>query len=220
MKDSTLVSINERYSGLSESTCCLSCGGAMSKSDPKPGEVCLDLGSGRGNDVLRLAEAVGSTGFVYGVDISDGMLEKARKNARKLGVENVAFLQSTLDALPLERETVDMIISNCTINHASDKPAVWREVYRVLREGGRFVVSDIYSLEEVPEEYSCDPEAVAQCWAGSVPKETWIETVRAAGFTDIEILEESAPYKKGAVNVASFTVTGRKSARTCHCGRR
>ncbi|MHB9028695.1 MAG: methyltransferase domain-containing protein [Candidatus Latescibacterota bacterium] len=220
MEDTTLGPIRERYSGLAESACCLSCGGAVNRSDPKPGEVCLDLGSGRGADVLRLADAVGSTGYVYGVDISDGMLEKARRNARKLGVENAAFLQSTLDALPFGEETVDLVISNCTINHAPDKRAVWREVYRVLRQGGRFVVSDIYSLGEVPAEYRNDPEAVAECWAGSIPRETWLETVRSAGFTNIEILEESAPYPKGAVTVASFTVAGRKPARTCHCGRR
>jgi SAM-dependent methyltransferase len=220
VKDNTLGSINERYSGLAESSCCLSCGGAVTRSDPKTGEVCLDLGSGRGNDVLRLAEAVGSAGYVYGVDISDGMLEKARRNAHKLGVENAAFLKSALDSLPLEGETVDLVVSNCTINHAYDKSAVWREVYRVLRKGGRFVVSDIYSLGEVPEEYRTDPEAVAECWAGSVPREAWLESVRSAGFTDIEILEESAPYPKGAVTVASFTVMGRKPSRTCHCGRR
>jgi SAM-dependent methyltransferase len=220
LTDNTLDSINQRYSGLSESACCLSCGGAANRSNPKPGEVCLDLGSGRGNDVIRLAEAVGSTGYVYGVDISDGMLEKARRNARKLGIDNADFLKSSLDALPLGEETVDLVISNCTINHVSDKSAVWREVYRVLRKGGRFVVSDIYSLGEVPGEYRLNPEAVAECWAGSVPRETWLETVRSAGFTDVEILEESAPYPKGAVTVASFTVSGRKPARTCQCGRR
>lgn len=215
-----LESINERYSTLAESACCLSCGGAAGHGDPKPGEVCLDLGSGRGTDVLRLAGEVGPTGYVYGVDISEGMLEKARKTAEKLGVENAAFLQSTLDSLPLGNGMVDLVISNCTINHASDKPAVWREVYRVLRDGGRFVVSDIYSIGEVPEEYRTNPEAVAECWAGSVPRADYLETVRAAGFTDIAILEESAPYPKGAVEVASFTLAGRKPSRACCCGRR
>ncbi len=220
MEDKNLESINNRYSGLAESSCCLSCGGAAGLSDPKSGEVCLDLGSGRGTDVLRLAETVGPSGFVYGVDISAGMLEKARKTARTLGVENVSFLQCPLDSLSIENGIVDLVISNCTINHAPDKAAVWREVFRVLRDGGRFVVSDIYSLGEVPEEYCSDPDAVAECWAGAVPKEDWLETVRNAGFTDVEIMEESAPYPKGAVEVASFTVAGRKPSRACCCGRR
>lgn len=220
MEDKNLASINNRYSDLAESSCCLSCGGAAGLSDPKPGEVCLDLGSGRGTDVLRLAETVGPGGFVYGVDISEGMLEKARKTARTLGVENVSFLQCPLESLSIEDGAVDLVISNCTLNHAADKDAVWREVFRVLRPGGRFVVSDIYSIGEVPEEFRTDPDAVAECWAGSVPKETWLETVRTAGFTDVNILEESAPYPKGAVKVASFTVAGRKPSRTCQCGRR
>ena len=220
MEDKNLASINERYSKLAESSCCLSCGGAAGHSDPRPGEVCLDLGSGRGNDVLRLAETVGPEGFVYGVDVSEGMLEKARLTAERLGVTNVAFLFSSLQTLPLEEETVNLVISNCTINHAADKAAVWREVYRVLRKGGRFVVSDIYALGEVPEEYSNDPTAVAECWAGSVTRDEYLKTLNDAGFTGIAILEESKPYPKGAIEVASFTITGNKPAHTCNCGRR
>ena len=202
--------IQVRYSKLAEETCCLSCGGAIDYSKVKPGEVCVDLGSGRGTDVLRLAEDVGDNGFVYGIDVSDGMLKKAEKNAKKLGVENVKFLKSELENIKLESETANLVISNCTINHADDKDQVWREVIRILKKSGRFVVSDIYSIGEVPEKYRNDPTAVAECWAGAVTKQEYIDTLTLVGFIDIEIIEESAPYEKGKIEVASFTITGRK----------
>ena len=110
-----------------------------------PGEVCVDLGSGRGTDVIRLAEEVGAEGFVYGIDISDGMLTKAEATARKLGVSNVKFIKTDLQNLLLNDKSVDLVISNCTINHAPDKQRVWNEIARILKKGGRFVVSDIYS---------------------------------------------------------------------------
>ena len=137
--------INNRYSELAESDCCLSCGGAINYAEPKAGEVCVDLGSGRGTDVLRMAESVGETGFVYGIDISDGMLEKARLNAEKFGVANVQFVQSELEKLDLPDKVADLVISNCTLNHAGDKQAVWNEIHRILKKGGRFVISDIYA---------------------------------------------------------------------------
>jgi len=166
VKMSTIKStdaINIRYSELSTSSCCLSCGGAVNYARAEMGEVCLDLGSGRGNDVFKLAEAVGNKGYVYGMDISDGMLEKAKKTAQKLEIENVAFLRTRLEKIPLEDNSLDLIISNCTINHAEDKQAVWNEIFRVLKNGGRFVVSDIYSSVKVPEEYANDLEAIAEC---------------------------------------------------------
>ena len=215
--ESNVDSINRRYSELAAESCCLSCGSALGYSEPRPGEVCLDLGSGRGNDVMRMAEKVGEGGFVYGLDISDGMLEKARKQAEKLGVENVSFLKTTLEEIPLEDDSVDLVISNCTINHAADKNAVWSEIYRILKKGGRFVVSDIYSLQTVPEKYADDPEAVAECWAGAVTKREYLKTLLKNKFAAIEILEESDPYPKGEIEVASFTICGIKSASTCCC---
>jgi len=205
--ENNIEAIKSRYSDLADSCCCLSCGGALNYVKPADGEVCADLGSGRGLDVLRMAEAVGSEGFAYGVDISEGMLKKANKNADKLGIENVRFLKSPLEIIPLDDASIDVLISNCTINHADDKLAVWREVYRVLKPGGRFVVSDIYSMQPVPEKYADNPEAVAECWAGAVTKNVYFETLRRAGFPEVKILEESDPYPKGEIEVASFTIT-------------
>jgi arsenite methyltransferase len=211
----TIDAINIRYSELAEDSCCLSCGGAVNHGKVQPGEVCVDLGSGRGNDVMRMAEETGDTGFAWGIDISVGMLEKATKTADRLGVKNVGFKQSVLEVIPLEAETADLVISNCTINHADNKQAVWNEIYRVLKMGGRFVVSDIFATAPVPDEYRNDPDAVAECWAGSVTRDVYLEQLKYAGFKNIEILEESKPYPKGSIEVVSWTIAGKKS---CGCG--
>ncbi|MGE5457675.1 MAG: methyltransferase domain-containing protein [Methanococcaceae archaeon] len=211
------IEITNRYNELAKDNCCLSCGGALEYSSPKTGEICVDLGSGRGNDVIRMAQAVGMTGFAFGVDISDNMLDKAAKNAEKLDIKNVKFIKSELENLCLEGNLADLVISNCTINHASDKVRVWDEIFRILKKGGRFVISDIYSIEEVPDQYKNDPAAVAECWAGAVTKELYLDIIKQAGFPDVQILEESQPYSKGNIEVASFTIAGKKPSGCC-CG--
>ena len=203
---------------MAKTECCLSCGGALNFSKVQPGEICVDLGSGRGTDVLRMAEQTGETGFVYGIDISEGMLATARENALKFGLNNAKFVRSDLEKLDLPDLTADLVISNCTINHATDKTAVWSEIFRILKKGGRFVVSDIYATSPVPDEYRTDPVAVAECWAGSVTREEYLETLHLAGFQSVTILEESKPYPKGKVEVCSFTIAGtRPAAKSCCC---
>jgi ubiquinone/menaquinone biosynthesis C-methylase UbiE len=176
--------------------------------DALPGHKCLDLGCGRGTDVMRMAERVGEAGHAYGIDITDSMLDKARRTAEKLGVKNVTFLKADLAQLPLGESEVDWITSNCVLNHAEDKAAVWREIARVLKPGGHFVVSDIYAIEPVPEIYRTDPDAVAECWAGAILKSEYLEAIRNAGLTNVQIIEESTPYEKGKIKVASFTLSG------------
>lgn len=210
--------INNRYSVLAESTCCLSCGGALNYSDALPGEICVDLGSGRGTDTLRLADKVGEEGFAYGIDLSDGMIKKARETAERLGVPNVSFIQSELKKINLPDDSVNLVISNCTINHASDKQIVWNEIFRILKDGGRFVVSDIYSTVPVPDEYKNDPVAVSECWAGSVTRDQYLDHLTNAGFSSIRIIEESEPYEKGKVLVASWTISAIKRSEGCGCG--
>jgi arsenite methyltransferase len=209
--------INKRYSELAESSCCLSCGGAINHSDALPGEVCVDLGSGRGTDVLRLAELVGKDGFVYGIDISDGMIQKAVSTANRLGITNVNFIQSPLEKINLNNNIADLVISNCTINHAEDKQAVWDEIFRILKNGGRFVISDIYATTPIPEEYKNDPVAISECWAGSVTRSEYLEQLYNSGFDSIRIIEESAPYEKGKAMVASWTIAGEKPSESCSC---
>lgn len=211
-----IVEINKRYTELASSDCCLSCGSAIEYAGAQQGEVCVDLGSGRGTDVLRLADEVGETGFVYGIDISEGMIEKARLNAEKFGVGNVKFLRSELEKMEIPTKSVHLVISNCTINHAENKQAVWNEIYRILKGNGRFIVSDIYATSPVPAEYRNDPVAVSECWAGSVTREEYMETLEKAGFVNVNVLEESVPYPKGKIEVVSFTIAGFKPACNCH----
>jgi len=213
----SLVEINKRYSELATSDCCLSCGGAVNYAEAQPNEVCVDLGSGRGTDVIRLAEVIGKSGFVYGIDISEGMIEKSFETAQRLNITNVKFIHSNLEKIKLNDSVADLVISNCTINHASDKQAVWNEIYRILKKGGRFVVSDIYSTGPVPEEYKNDPVAIAECWAGSITREEYMKQLENAGFSEVSIIEESAPYDKGKINVASWTIAAKKLSGKCGC---
>lgn len=221
--DIMIKEISDRYDGLAESCCSLSCGKAIDFTNPKEGNICLDLGSGRGGDVMNLAEKVGDTGYVFGMDGSLQMIETARKNAEKFGFTNVEFIHGELNRIPLPNDTVDYVISNCTINHVQDKQLLWNDIYRVLSPDGRFVVSDIFATTKVPEEYSQDPKAVAACWGGAVTKYEYLMHLSLAGFADIEILEESAPYEKGKIQVVSMTITGKKrnlekKSGNCGCG--
>ncbi len=210
--------IEIRYDKLAEDTCCLSCGGAVNHALPQLGEVCVDLGSGRGTDAIRMADTVGENGYVYGIDISESMIKKAKLQAEKLEIKNVSFIRSELESINLTGNLADVIISNCVLNHVSDKQAVWNEIYRILKDKGRFVVSDIYATAPVPAEYKNDAAAVAECWAGASVRNEYLNTIAKAGFTNIEILEESVPYDKGKIQVCSFTISGLKKAASCGCG--
>jgi ubiquinone/menaquinone biosynthesis C-methylase UbiE len=174
-------------------------------------EVCCDLGSGRGTDAMRLAGIVGPKGYVYGIDISEGMVRKSNDTAKRLGLQNIQFRLSSLENTGLRSDIADLVISNCTINHSYDKQAVWNEVYRILKKGGRFIVSDIYSEYPVPDKYRNDPVAVSECWAGSVTREEYLMQLEKAGYGSVEILEESEPYEKGEIMVSSWTIKGIKT---------
>jgi arsenite methyltransferase len=211
----SLQEINKRYSKLAEPECCPSCGGAMNYSEAKPNEFCVDLGSGQGTNAIRLAETVGKEGLVIGIDISDIMVENSITTADRMGISNVTFIKSAFEKLKLDDEIADLVISNCSISRTSDKQAVWNEIFRILKKGGRFVISDIYSSSPVPEEYKNDPEAIAECWAGSITRDEYLKHLEIAGFPIIKILEESAPYLKGKVMVTSWTITGSRPVGHC-----
>mgnify|MGYP002619546725 CR=1 FL=1 len=210
MSSSFTIAISNRYDELSGQQCCLSCGGAINFAEIKPGFRCADLGSGKGFDVLKMATLAGTEGFAWGVDVSDAMMETARDNARKLNLTNVAFIRSELEDIQLETESLDVVLSNCTLNHSLDQARVWKEIYRILKPGGHFVVSDIFALEEVPQEYRNDPQAVAECWAGAETRQKYFDNLSQAGFEKVEVMEESQPYEKGKIKVCSFTIKGVK----------
>ncbi len=166
----------------------LGCGNPTALIDLHEGEVVLDLGSGGGIDVLLSAQRVGKSGWVYGLDMTDDMLELARKNQREAGVENVEFLKGNIENIPLPDESVDVIISNCVINLSTDKPTVFREAQRVLRRGGRFAVSDIVIRGELDPEVRSSVEAWLGCVSGALEEHEFRSGLEAAGFCDVEIV--------------------------------
>jgi arsenite methyltransferase len=165
----------------------LGCGNPTALTDLKAGETVLDLGSGGGIDVLLSAKRVGANGKVYGVDMTDEMLALARENQRKAGATNVEFLKGTIEAVPLPDQSVDVIISNCVINLSVDKDAVLREAFRVLKPGGRFVVSDVVIRGDVPPEIRRNMELWVGCVAGALGDAEYADKLQAAGFVDVEV---------------------------------
>jgi len=165
----------------------LGCGNPTALAELKPGEKVLDLGSGGGIDVLLSARRVGSTGFAYGLDMTDAMLELAERNRKESGIENVRFLKGVIENIPLATKSVDVVISNCVINLSADKGQVLREAYRVLVPGGRFAVSDIVVQGTLPASIQKDMEAWAGCLAGALQEDTYRRLLADAGFIDIEV---------------------------------
>jgi len=165
----------------------LGCGNPTALAELKPGEKVLDLGSGGGIDVLLSAKRVGPTGFAYGLDMTDPMLELAERNRQEAGIENVRFLKGIIEAIPLPDNSVDVVISNCVINLSADKGQVLREAYRVLSPGGRFAVSDIVVQGELPPALHHVMEAWAGCVADALEETMYRSLLHAAGFVDIEI---------------------------------
>ena len=167
----------------------LGCGNPTAVAELREGETVLDLGSGGGIDVLLSARRVGSTGKAYGVDMTDEMLELARRNQREAGVENIEFLKGTIEKVPLLDNSVDVIISNCVINLSADKPSVFREAARVLRPGGRFAVTDIVADEAMDEETRRDMAQWTGCIAGALTEDEFRSDLEAAGFERVEVRE-------------------------------
>ncbi len=166
----------------------LGCGNPTALAELKAGETVLDLGSGGGIDVLLSARRVGPAGRVYGLDMTDEMLELARENQRKAGVGNVEFLKGELEAIPLPDAAVDVVISNCVINLSADKDRALREAFRVLRPGGRFAVSDVVVRGEVPPAIRRSVELWIGCVAGALEESEYRAKLEAAGFTDVEVV--------------------------------
>ena len=181
----------------------LGCGNPTAMIDLKAGEIVLDLGSGGGIDVLLSARRVGPTGKAYGLDMTDEMLSLATENQRKAGATNVEFLKGEIEAIPLPDAYVDVIISNCVINLSSDKDAVLREAFRVLKPGGRFAVSDVVVRGDVPPDVRRSMELWVGCIAGALEESEYVSKLQRAGFTNVDV----EPWRIYAVDDARTFLT-------------
>ena len=188
----------------------LGCGNPIVLASLKHGETVLDLGSGPGFDSFLAAQKVGKKGKVIGVDMTPEMIAKARGNARKGKYNNVEFRLGEIEQLPVENKSVDIVISNCVINLSPDKEKVFKEAYRVLKSGGRLMVSDLVLLKELPESVKDSEAAYIGCIAGAMLKKDYISAAEKAGFKDLKVVDEVPFAIEAADYVASIKLAGIK----------
>lgn len=206
----------------------LGCGLPTEFAKINKGDTVIDLGSGAGNDCFIARHETGETGKVIGIDFTEAMISKARTNAEKLGLNNVEFRQGDIENMPVSSDMADVIVSNCVLNLVPDKEKVIREIYRTLKPGGHFSISDIVLLGELPGKLKSDAEMYAGCVAGAIQKEEYLDHIRKNGFENIliqkekpiiipdELLDryldttEKEAFKKGATGIFSITVFAQK----------
>jgi SAM-dependent methyltransferase len=194
----------------------LGCGNPTAVAELREGETVLDLGSGGGIDVLLSARRVGSSGFAYGVDMTDEMLDLARANAEKAGATNVQFLKGTIENIPLPDGSVDVVISNCVINLSVDKPRVLAEIFRVLAPGGRIGVSDVVADDELTPAERAARGSYVGCIAGALSRAEYVEGLAAAGFVDVSVrfIHETADGMHSAIVQATKPIAASAAAAT------
>lgn len=224
--------MSEDYSGLkgyeADADLGVGCGLPTEYAGIREGNTVLDLGSGAGNDCFIARVEVGETGRVIGIDFSPQMIEKARKNATKRGYTNVEFIEGDIENMPLPDSSIDVVVSNCVLNLLPEKDKIFKEIYRVLKEGGYFCISDVVLNGVFPKEFTDNASMYAGCIACAIQKDDYLGEIEKANFTDIKIertktvlipddvlqehLDEStiAKYKAGNVGIYSITVTGIK----------
>ena len=213
MLSETHSEIQKRYSEESKNSCTnLSCGSNLDLLDIAPGESILDLGCGRGRETIGAARLSNPDGSAVGLDITPAMIEAAEQNARDAGVTNISFLHGDIEDLPFSDSTFDAVMSNCVINHAKNKGTVYREIYRVLKYGGRFLISDAVTKQLLPPEVKNDPEAWAQCFGGAVTEAEYLESIREAGFYHIDVLKRRE-YIKNGYDFVSLTIRAVKEVK-------
>jgi arsenite methyltransferase len=213
----------------------LGCGLPTEYAGIQMGNSVLDLGSGAGNDCFVARALVGETGYVAGIDFTEAMIEKARENARTLGYTNVDFIQGDIENIPVRFGVVDVVISNCVLNLVPDKPQAFSEIFRVLKQGGHFCISDVVLQGELPTGVKEDATMYAGCVSGALPREEYLGIIEEAGFINVEVkkekkialpdellllymsAEELEKFKTGEAGIFSITVTGKKPE-GCGCG--
>lgn len=207
----------------------LGCGLPTEFAKLKPGDTVVDLGSGAGNDCFVARQIVGETGYVIGIDMTEEMVDKARKNASKLNFGNVEFLSGDIEEIPLDNDVADVVVSNCVFNLVPDKTKAFQETLRILKPGGHFSISDVVTAGDLPDKIRNDAEMYAGCVAGAIDKEEYLSIIRESGFENIsvqklkeinlpdEILlnymtqKEAEEFKTSGTGIYSITVYADKS---------
>ena len=185
----------------------LGCGTPVDHADLVPGEIVLDLGSGAGLDAMIASPLVGEDGRIIGVDIAPSMVARARENAVTVGIDNVLFREGDIEQLPVDDSSVDVVISNCTLNLVPDKARAYSEIARVLRLGGRFVIADVVTVGNLDPALLREAEEAAGCVAGAAEKEAYLELIRSAGFTELEVVRLRSLKVPGDLDgLASITI--------------
>lgn len=202
--------IQARYTIESSASCNLSCGNNLNSLGLQPGEHVLDLGCGRGQETIEAAGQVGTTGWATGLDLTQAMIDEARSQAAAAGVENIGFVHGDIEALPFSAASYDAVISNCVINHARSKQKAYEEIHRVLKPGGRFVISDAVTKFPLPLHVKSDPAAWADCFGGALTQEEYLDSISSAGFGEIRILKRRE-YIKNGYDFISLTLIGIKT---------
>ncbi|MBL7773477.1 MAG: arsenite methyltransferase [Chitinophagaceae bacterium] len=213
----------------------LGCGLPTRFARIKPGNTVIDLGSGAGNDCFIARKEAGEDGRIIGIDFTPAMIEKARQNATKLGFSNVEFRLGDIERMPVTANMADVIVSNCVLNLVPDKNNVFKEMFRVLKPGGHFSISDVVLLGELPEALRKDAEMYAGCVSGAIQKSTYLQLIQENGFESIQIQKEKpiiipddilnnyldaeslSEFKSGSIGIYSITVYAEKP-KTCGCG--
>lgn len=168
----------------------LGCGLPTEFAKIKEGDTVVDLGSGAGNDCFVTRQLTGETGRVIGIDMTESMVEKARRNAEKLKFSNVEFITGDIEEMPIEDETADVVVSNCVLNLVPDKVTAFAETYRILKKGGHFSISDIVTVGDLPQKIKTDAEMYAGCVAGAIDKKEYVGIVKQTGFNNVNIQKE------------------------------
>lgn len=186
---------DQEIKSVSDANLGLGCGNPTGMGKIKEGDVVLDLGSGAGFDCFLAAKKVGAAGKVIGVDMTEEMIDKAEINAKKYGYKNVEFRLGDIEKLPIDNNSIDVVISNCVINLVPDKSKVFREVHRVLKKGGRMYISDIVLLKNLSKEQRNDDDLIAGCVGGALLKDDYLKIIKDAGF-EVNVLSEDKDISK------------------------
>jgi len=201
--------IVKRYSKESAKCSDLSCGSNLGFMDIELGESVLDLGCGRGNETIEAARLAGQYGKAVGLDITPAMILQASAQAHYAGITNIDFVHGDIENLPFEDMTFHAVMSNCVINHARSKKAAYREIHRVLKSGGRFVISDAVTKDALPDSVKNDPQSWADCYGGAITEQEYLDSIQAAGFGQVNILHRRE-YVKNGYDFISLTILAHK----------